>query len=521
MSKIILILSLTFSVTFLKAAVPTWSVSSLDYQYSMNITGIANLSCVDLANGNNLIGAFINGQCRGVVNTNVDVNGKKLAFLIVYSNSTLSNQTISFKIYNSLTDVVHDAVDVLTFSSSSVVGDPTNPYVFRNNHAPTDILLPITTIVENAAISATIANLSSSDVDVTDVHTYSLVSGNNSTHNSMFTITNKQLVLTVALNINSEDTLRIRVKTSDQNGCSFEKAFNLVVINHQEAPTALLLSNLLVNENIINPVIGKFSAIDNDPNETFTYSLVTGAGGIDNASFSILDSSLILTTSANFEVKNSYSIRCKVTDAGGLSFEKDFIITVNDLNEQPKINIKDYQVYELETLGTEIGLVTFLETDNNQFQTFKVLSENETFSIDSLTGMLKLNKNLDFELKNEYITTVIIHDNGLPILTDTAFLKISVIDQVELDVFPSADFVSPNDDGINDFWKINNVEIYKDFSLTILDEFGQIVYNKNSNYANDWDAKRNGIALPNGNYYYHFKQESSGNLFKGIITVLK
>ena len=521
MSKIILILSLTFSVTFLKAAVPTWSVSSLDYQYSMNITGIANLSCVDLANGNNLIGAFINGQCRGVVNTNVDVNGKKLAFLIVYSNSTLSNQIVSFKIYNSQTDVVYDAVDFLPFSSSSVVGDPTNPYVFRNNHAPTDILFPATTILENTTVASPIANFSSSDVDVTDVHTYSLVSGKNSTHNSMFTITNNQLVLTASLNINVEDTLRIRVKTSDQNGCSFEKEFNLVVINHQEAPTALLLSNLVVNENEIKPVIGIFSAIDNDPNETFTYSLVAGAGDIDNASFSILGSNLMLTTSANFEVKNSYSIRCKVTDAGGLSFEKEFVITVNDLNERPKINLKDYQVYELEPIGTEIGLVTVLESDYNQFQTFKVLSENETFSIDSVTGMLKLNKNLDYELKNEYIITVIIHDNGLPILTDTAFLKISVIDQVELDVFPSADFVSPNDDGKNDYWKINHVEIYKDFRLKIVDEYGQTVFSIPSDYNNEWDAKRNGVALPNGNYYYHFYQDSSSQLFKGIITVLK
>jgi len=521
MSKIILILSLTFSVTFLKAAVPTWTVNPLNYQYTMNITGIANLSCVDLANDNNLIGAFINGECRGVVKTNVDENGKKLAFLIVRSNSTLANQIISFKIYNSQTDVVHDAVDILPFSSSSILGNPTEPYVFTNNHAPSDILFPVTTILENTAISSSIAIFTSTDLDLTDVHTYSLVSGKNSTHNSMFTISNNQLVLGVSLNINIEDTLRIRVKSSDQNGCFFEKEFNLLVTNHQEAPTALLLSNLVVNENEIKPVIGIFSAIDNDPNETFTYSLLAGAGDIDNASFSILGSNLILTKSANFEVKNSYSIRCKVTDAGGLSFEKEFIITVIDLNEQPKINLQDYQVYELEPIGKEIGLVTFVEYDNNQFQKFKVLSENETFSIDSLTGMLKLNKNLDYELKNEYIIKVIIQDNGLPILTDTAYLKISVINQVELDVFPSADFVSPNDDGKNDYWKINHVEIYKDFSLKIVDEFGQTVFNVPSNYNNEWDAKINGIALPNGNYYYHFYKDSSSQLFKGIITVLK
>ena len=276
MSKIILILSLTFSVTFLTAAVPTWSVNPLNYQYNMNITGIANLSCEDLANSTNMIGAFINGECRGVVNTNVDVNGKKLAFLIVYSNSTLNNQTISFKIYNSSADIQYDVVDQLNFSSSSVLGNPTNPYIFRNNHAPSDILFPVTTIQENTAISSQIGIFSTSDEDVNDVHTYSLVSGKNSTHNSMFTISNNQLALGASLNINIEDTLRIRVKTLDQNGCSFEKEFNLLVINSLEAPTALLLSNLVFNENEINPKIGAFSAIDNDPNESFTYSIVNG-----------------------------------------------------------------------------------------------------------------------------------------------------------------------------------------------------------------------------------------------------
>src|SRR5205814_2065982 len=39
--------------------------------------------------------------------------------------------------------------------------------------------------------------------------------------------------------------------------------------------------------------------------------------------------------SFNFEVKNSYSIRVRTTDAGGAFTEKQFTIAINDVNDAP------------------------------------------------------------------------------------------------------------------------------------------------------------------------------------------
>jgi gliding motility-associated-like protein len=83
---------------------------------------------------------------------------------------------------------------------------------------------------------------------------------------------------------------------------------------------------------------------------------------------------------------------------------------------------------------------------------------------------------------------------------------------------PSANYVSPNDDGKNDFWKIQNVAIYKDFSLTIFDQFGNVIYEKADNYNNEWDGKLNGKSLPDGNYYYIFKNEKIS--YKGNLTIV-
>jgi hypothetical protein len=66
--------------------------------------------------------------------------------------------------------------------------------------------------------------------------------------------------------------------------------------------------------------------------------LVPGPGDADNASFHILNGSVLLTDEIfDYETKNSYSIRVRATDDGGLSVEKVFIITVVDVLDTPSL----------------------------------------------------------------------------------------------------------------------------------------------------------------------------------------
>ncbi|MBC1242302.1 cadherin repeat domain-containing protein, partial [Nostoc sp. 2RC] len=74
---------------------------------------------------------------------------------------------------------------------------------------------------------------------------------------------------------------------------------------------------------------------DPDTGNTFTYSLVAGTGSTDNSAFSIVGNQLRINSSPNFEAKNSYSIRVRTTDQGGLNFESPFTITINNVNEIP------------------------------------------------------------------------------------------------------------------------------------------------------------------------------------------
>lgn len=94
-------------------------------------------------------------------------------------------------------------------------------------------------------------------------------------------------------------------------------------------PTAIILSATTINDNnAIGAIVGTLSATDADTNDTFTYTLVSGTGSTDNASFTIANANLKAAVVFNAQTKSSYAIRIRVTDAGGLSFEKAFVITV-------------------------------------------------------------------------------------------------------------------------------------------------------------------------------------------------
>ena len=66
--------------------------------------------------------------------------------------------------------------------------------------------------------------------------------------------------------------------------------------------------------------------------------MVTGTGSTDNASFTISGNTLKTAAGFNYEVKNSYSIRVRTTDAGGLTFDKIFTISVTNTNDAPVLN---------------------------------------------------------------------------------------------------------------------------------------------------------------------------------------
>ncbi len=78
---------------------------------------------------------------------------------------------------------------------------------------------------------------------------------------------------------------------------------------------------------------------------------------------------------------------------------------------------------------------------------------------------------------------------------------------------------SPNGDGINDYWKLPEIEQLGRVYLKIYDRWGTLVYESTS-YQNDWDGTSKGKAVPEGGYIYFIKTEKAGNK-TGVINIIR
>ncbi len=82
--------------------------------------------------------------------------------------------------------------------------------------------------------------------------------------------------------------------------------------------------------------------------------------------------------------------------------------------------------------------------------------------------------------------------------------------------FPNV--ITPNGDGINDVFKIRNLENYPDNEIAIFDRRGKVLFSCRG-YQNDWAAD----GLADGVYFYRIiiKVGSESKIFKGNINVLR
>jgi hypothetical protein len=206
------------------------------------------------------------------------------------------------------------------------------------NEAPTDIALSNTSVGENMPSGTVVGDLSTTDPDASDTHTYTLVAGSGSTDNASFQIVGNQLQTAAVFNYETKNSYSVRIRSTDSGSLNVEEEFTITIVNNNEAPTDIALSNASVAENSASgTVVGDLTTTDPDAGDTHTYSLVAGSGSTDNASFQIVGSQLQTAASFDFETKNSYSIRIRSTDSGGLSVEEEFTIAVTDVNEGPTL----------------------------------------------------------------------------------------------------------------------------------------------------------------------------------------
>jgi len=83
---------------------------------------------------------------------------------------------------------------------------------------------------------------------------------------------------------------------------------------------------------------------------------------------------------------------------------------------------------------------------------------------------------------------------------------------------------SPNGDGVNDYFYIENIERYPNAELKVFNRWGNLVYEK-KNYDNSWNGNSNskiitiGEVLPNGTYFYVLDLANDEDPIQGYIIL--
>ena len=231
-------------------------------------------------------------------------------------------------------------------------------------------------------------------------------------------------VVTVGANIDFEAVpvghdgrrmLTFLAKATTTNGLSAQVGLHLYITNVNENPTAITLAGNAVDENApADTLVGLFTTVDPDADNTFTYTLVT-----QNVPFKIVSGHLLTDGSLiDFEsVPTSvFSITVRSTDQGGLSVTSSFNITINNVNEPP-FNIQatgNLSIPETVAVGTPLDVFFTAQDPENDAVECGLMGTGDDVNFLIFNNRLVLAAPLDYRTRQSYTIQVICADRGTP-----------------------------------------------------------------------------------------------------------
>ena len=319
-----------------------------------------------------------------------------------------------------------------------------NISVRDNNDRPSNVTISgglEASVAENSQ-GAFIGELITSDEDASQSHSYDILS-----NTDLFEVRHRRFLYLKNVSLDFEQKNRyVVVVTSTDNGSPSKKSslqtLIVNVININEAPVEITINNAVIAENsALGTVIGNFSINDPDNFRSFNGTQTHLCRLTDSAQGKfqiILRSGQNLLTqsvkSLDYEQAVSHRISVLCSDPGGLSKEKQFDVTVSDVNEAPlKVLLSKTQI--LENNGPAVvGVLTTDDPDNannqsKQHFTYTLQpSRGSPFVINASSNSLRTNRGLNYERTSSWTVVVRSQDNGNPSLYRDETLVVNVVD---------------------------------------------------------------------------------------------
>jgi len=288
------------------------------------------------------------------------------------------------------------------------------------------------TVDETARSSDSVGQVKATDPDPADTLKFSFHSTDTP---DVFSISSTGAVSVKAntLNYESKNSYTYGVTVSDGTN-SVKKTLTIKVTDQPDAPVVSAPSKVLtVNENsAANTKVGTaMVATDEDAGDVakLTWSMST------NDYFKITTGGQILVKSPpDFESIKSSSVTVVAKDPSGMLGQRSISISINDVNESPVIAAtQSRSVAEAVAVGSKVGNpIVASDPDGGQSLFFSIVSGSDNmFSIDSLSGQIRVAQALDHETKSKYTLSVKVQDSGSPSKSATGAVVITVTDSDE------------------------------------------------------------------------------------------
>ena len=83
-----------------------------------------------------------------------------------------------------------------------------------------------------------------------------------------------------------------------------------------------------------------------------------------------------------------------------------------------------------------------------------------------------------------------------------------------------SNLVTPDGNGMNDTWWIENATTFETLNVWLYDRWGNEVLAQQG-YNQEWEGVINTDLLPDGTYYYVITFDNSERIYKGAVSVLR
>ncbi len=370
--------------------------------------------------------------------------------------------------------------------------------------APTNVSLAGITLYENRPVGTLAGNLSSTSNSPVATFTYSLVAGAGDTDNASFSIAGNQLQTAASLNYENKQNYSIRVRSTTQFGFSLDQVFSVNLSDVNEAPTINAINNQTICYTTAEQVI-VLSGITAGP-EAGQTTTVTASG----SNSSLLSNLSIVNNQLRYRIASGQSgsstITISVRDNGGVAnggvdeTAISFTLVVNALPQITIVNDKGLSVSKGETAILRASGGTSYQWNN-------------------ATGIISGQSTATLTVRPLETTTYTVRVTNASGCESVQTITIEV--KEDFQAIKAENFITPNGDGINDKWVVENIDVYPNHTLTIFDRAGRVLYEAR-NYQNDWDGTVNGGVLSPGTYFYIFKfNDAKIAPRKGFITIVK